>query len=168
LRASFQSVGYSVEAIMEHRTYAELDGLAAVIHPQKLTKKELLERWALALERRKGARLRTLRETEYKPAKERSALQQDNSPLTVAFEDPVLRSAGLTSDRFGEVARFFGLSHWQLHDVVCNCHFGETVAAETVAVRVRCLAGCTSNFATFATAYAIAAALLAGTVLLTH
>jgi hypothetical protein len=165
LRAAFQQASYSVEAIMEHRTHAELEGLAAVILPQKLAKKELLERWALALERRKGARLRTLRETEYKPAKERSALQQENSPLTVAFEDPVLRSAGLTSDRFGEVARFFGLSHWQLHDVVCNCHFGETVAAETVAARVRRLAGRTSSFATFATG---AALLLAGTVLLIH
>jgi hypothetical protein len=89
---------------MEHRTSAEIEGFTAVIHPQKLSKKELLERWALALERRKGVRLRALRETEYKPAKERSALQQESSPLTT-FEDPVLRSAGLTSDRFG--ARFF-------------------------------------------------------------
>ena len=70
-----------------------------------------------------------LRETEYRPAKEQSALRQENSPLTVALEDPVLRSAGLTNDTFGEVARFFGLSHWQLHEVVCNCHFGETVAS---------------------------------------
>jgi hypothetical protein len=134
------------------------------IHPQKLSKKELLERWALALEQRKGARLRTLRETEYRPAKEQSALRQENSPLTVAFEDPVLRSAGLTNDTFGEVARFFGLSHWQLHEVVCNCHFGETVAAEAVAARVRRL----RSFATFAYGYAIAAALLAGTVLLSR
>jgi hypothetical protein len=135
---------------MEHRTSAELEGFAAVIRPQKLTKKELLERWALALEKRKGARLRTLRETEYKPAKERSALQQENSPLSVAFEDPVLRSAGLTSDRFGEVAHFFELSHWQLHDLVCNCHFGETVAAEAVAASVRRLSARTSSFAMFA------------------
>ena len=34
---------------MEHRTSAELKGFAAVIRPQKLSKKELLERWALAL-----------------------------------------------------------------------------------------------------------------------
>jgi hypothetical protein len=168
LRAGFQSVGYSVEAIMEHRTSAELEGFAEVIRPQKLSRKELLERWALALEKRKGARLRTLRETEYKPVKERSALRQENSPLTVAFEDPVLRSAGLTSDRFGEVARFFGLSHWQLHEVVCNCHFGETVAAEVVAAQVRRLSARSRSFATIATAYAIAAALLAGTVLLNH
>jgi len=42
---------------MEHRTSAELRGFAEVISPQKLTRKELLERWALALERRKGVRL---------------------------------------------------------------------------------------------------------------
>ncbi len=153
---------------MEHRTSADLKGLAEVIHPQKLSKKELLERWALALEKRKGARLCTLRETEHKPMKERSALQQENSPLTIAFEDPVLRSAGLTSDRFGEVARFFGLSHWQLHEVVCNCHLGETVAAEAVAARLRRLSGRTRSFATFAYGYAIVAALLAGTILLSR
>ena len=152
---------------MEHRTSAELEGFAEVICPEKLSKKELLERWALALEKRKGTRLSTLRETEYKPAKERSALQQENSPLTVAFDDPVLRSAGLASDRFGEVARFFGLSHWQLHDVVCNCHFGETVAAEVVAARVR-LAARNRSFTSFATGYVITAVLLAGTVLLSH
>jgi len=149
---------------MEHRTLAGLKGFADVIHPHKLSKKELLERWALALKERKGARLRTLRATEYKPLKQQSTLRQENSPLAVAFEDPVLRSAGLTNDTFGEVARFFGLSHWQLHEVVCNCHFGETVAAEVVAARVRLLSG--RSFATFAYGYAIAAALLAGTVLL--
>lgn len=153
---------------MEHRTSAELKGFADVIRPQELSKKELLGRWALALEKRKGARLYTLRETEHKPVTERSALQQENSPLSVAFDDPVLRSAGLASDKFGEVARFFGLSHWQLHDVVCSCHFGETVAAEVVVARVRRLAARSRSFATFATGYAIAAALLAGTVLLNH
>jgi hypothetical protein len=44
----------------------------------------------------------------------------------------VLRSAGVRSDRFGDLARFFGLSHWQLHEMVCGCHFGEIVAAEAV------------------------------------
>ena len=42
---------------MEHRTSAELKGVADVIHPQKLSKKELLGRWALALEKRRGVRL---------------------------------------------------------------------------------------------------------------
>jgi hypothetical protein len=166
--AGFQSVIYSLEDVMEHRTPAELRGFAEVISPQKLTGKELLERWALALERRKGVRLCTLRETEYKPVKEQAALRQENSPLTVAFEDPVLRSAGLANDTFGEVARFFGLSHWQLHEVVCNCHFGDSVAAEVVAARVRRLSGRTGSFTRLAYGYAIAAALLAGTVLMSH
>jgi hypothetical protein len=54
---------------MEHRTPAELKGFADVIHPQELSKKELLERWALALEQRRGDRLRTLSEgvTAYAP-----------------------------------------------------------------------------------------------------
>jgi hypothetical protein len=153
---------------MKHRTSAELKDFADVIDPQNLSKKELLERWAVALEKRKGARLRTLRETENKPMKQQSALRQENSPLTVAFEDPVLRSAGLTNDTFGEVARFFGLSHWQLHEVVCSCLSGETVAAEVVAARVRRLSGRISSFAAFAYGYAIVTALLAGTVLLNH
>jgi hypothetical protein len=157
-----------MEDIMEHRTSAEFKGYAAVIRPQELSKKELLERWALALEKRRGSQLCTLRETEHKPLKEQVTLREENSPLTVAFEDPVLRSAGLASDQFGEVARFFGLSPWQLHDVVCNCHFGETVAAEVVAARVRRLSGCTRSFTAFACTYAIAATLLAGTVLLVH
>lgn len=107
--------------------------------------------------------MRTLRETEYRPAKEQSVLWEENSPLTVAFEDPVLRSAGLASDRFGEVARFFGLSHRQLHDIVCSCLFGETVAAEVVAARVRCFQD-QSRFAALACAYMIAAVFLTGIV----
>ena len=153
---------------MEHRTSAEFKGYAAVIRPQELSKKELLERWSLSLEKRKGFRLCTLRETEHKSLKEQVSLREDNSPLTVAFEDPVLRSAGLASDQFGEVARFFGLSLWQLHDVVCNCHFGETVAAEVVAARVRRLSGRARSFTAFACTYAIAATLLAATVLMIH
>jgi hypothetical protein len=157
-----------MEDIMEHRTSAEFKGYATVIRPQELSKKELLERWALALEKRKDSRLCTLRETERQPLKEQVALREENSPLTVAFEDPVLRSAGLASDQFGEVARFFELSPWQLHDVVCSCHFGETVAAEVVAARVRHLSARTRSFTAFACTYALAAALLAGTVLLVH
>ena len=117
---------------MKHRTSTELKGFAEVIRPQELSRKELLERWALALERREGARLHTLRETEYKPAEEQSALREENSPLTVA------------------------------------CHFGETVSARVVAARVRRLSGRTSSYAVFAYVYAIAAVLLAGTVLLGH
>ena len=68
---------------MEHRTSAEFKGYAAVIRPQELSKKELLERWSLSLEKRKGFRLCTLRETEHKSLKEQVSLRKDNSPLTL-------------------------------------------------------------------------------------
>ena len=51
-------------------------------------------------------------------------------------------------------------------DQLCYCHFGETVAAEVVAARLRRLSGRSDSLATFACGYAIAGALLAGTVLL--
>ena len=82
---------------MEHRTSAEFKGYAAVIRPQELSKKELLERWSLSLEKRKGFRLCTLRETEHKSLKEQVSLRKDNSPLTVAF-----RGSGAAIGRSGE------------------------------------------------------------------
>ena len=110
-----------------------------VIDPRKLSRSERLERWAMALERLGEARLRTLRETEHQPHAERLRLRENGSPLTVAFEEPVLRSAGLRDDTFGEAARFFTLSDWELHNVLCYCHFGDTVSAREVASRVRAM-----------------------------
>jgi hypothetical protein len=147
---------------MEHRASAEFADLAAIIRPQQLSKKERLERWATALERRKGTHLRTLRETEYKPRNERSVIREENSALTVAFEDPVLRFAGLKNDTFGEAARFFGLSNWQLHAVVCSCHYGVTMPAEDAAARVRYVA---SDGKTKAALLMLGAALCSGMVL---
>jgi hypothetical protein len=110
-----------------------------VIDPRQLTRSHRLERWALALERLGDAQLNTLHETEHQPYFERMRLRQDNSPLTVAFDEPVLRSAGLEDDSFGEAARFFNLSDWELHNVLCYCHFGATVSAREVAARVRAM-----------------------------
>ena len=117
-----------------------------VIDPQKLSRGDRLERWAMALERLGEARLRTLRETEHQPHDERLRLRADGSPLTIAFEEPVLRSAGLTDDTFGEAARFFNLSDWELHNVLCYCHFGDTISAREVATRVRAMQQQVSTF----------------------
>jgi hypothetical protein len=108
-----------------------------VLDPRQLTRSQRLERWAMALERLGDARLRTLRETEHEHYYDRLQMREDDSPLTVAYEEPVLRSAGLKNDTFGEAARFFSLSDWELHNVLCYCHFGETVSAREVANRVR-------------------------------
>ncbi|MFS8146353.1 hypothetical protein ATY78_04920 [Rhizobium sp. R635] len=105
-----------------------------------LTRRERLERWAESLERSPRPFLRTLHETEYSPIAERLALRDDDTPISVAFADPILRAAGMEDDTYGEAKRFFELSDEQLHGLVCFCHFGEQVSAATLARRVRKMA----------------------------
>jgi len=126
---------------MEHKTRNQIRDVADILpsylqtHP--LSKRERLELWAEALERQGVRRLRTLFEIEYLPAPERALQRADDSPLSIAFSDPRLRAEGLAGDTIGDVAAFFGISERQLHDIVCYCHSGQTVLAQTVAMRIR-------------------------------
>jgi hypothetical protein len=104
-----------------------------------LSRRARLERWADLLERQPEL-LRPIPGVEFGPRPERDARRADGSPLTVAFADPVLRSGGLQGDRIGDAAEFFGLSHRQLHLLVCSCHHGETVEPSTTAEYIRTLA----------------------------
>ena len=124
---------------MEHKTLAELER-AAETTPIPLTRAERLERWADALAKRGAARLASLLRTEYVAPEALGAVRADNSPLSVAAEDPALRVAGLKNDTFGEAMRFFELSEHELHRIVCYCHYGETMSAEEAAHRVRAMA----------------------------
>jgi hypothetical protein len=105
-----------------------------------LSRRERLERWAELLYEQPDRRLCAIEGTEFGGRRERDAKRADNSPLTVAFEDPVLRAEGLRSDRVGDAVEFFDLSYDEVHCLVCYCHHGLTVAPGTVAVRVRRLA----------------------------
>jgi hypothetical protein len=49
----------------------------------------------------------------------------------------MLRAEGLKDDTYGEAKRFFELTDWQMHRLVCSCHFGATVRAGRVAQYVR-------------------------------
>jgi uncharacterized protein (DUF1786 family) len=102
-----------------------------------MSRRERLERWAELLERQPNRRLSTIEGTEFGDRREREAKRADNSPLTVAFEDPVLRAEGLRSDRVGDAIEFFDLWQDQVHYLVCYCHHGRTVSSDTVAARVR-------------------------------
>jgi hypothetical protein len=114
---------------------------AADVHPGPcLSRAERLERWAMLLERRPERRLRAIEGTEFGARREREARRADDSPLTVAFEDPRLRAEGLQGDRVGDGVAFFGLSHGEMHHLVCYCHYGLTISPPTVAARVRALA----------------------------
>lgn len=106
----------------------------------EMTRRERLEQWAESLDCSPRAFLNTLHETEYKSMAERLALRDDDTPISVAFADPILRAAGMENDSYGEAKRFFELSDEQLHGLVCFCHFGEHVSAAVIARRLRKMA----------------------------
>ena len=125
---------------MEHKPFADIRRVADVhsLSPEPpLSINERLARWAEALEREPTRELKSLEEIEGKPKAERRDIRADGSALTVAFEDPVLRGAGLASDRLGDASDFFGLSMASAHYVLCSCVHGQTVQARDVAPRVR-------------------------------
>ena len=137
---------------MKLKTLEELKQVAQVRPPltrDRMSKRQRLERWAEALELAPQRHLRSLYETEYTSSRRRYALRQENSPLTVAFQDPVLRAEGLRSDRYGDALKFFKLSHGELHHIVCYCHHGPTMAPRAVATRVRSAAGRTELIRSF-------------------
>ena len=129
---------------MKHVTVEELQHVA-VVHPDKphspMTRKERLERWAELLEGDSDRQLSTLHGTEFQRRQTRDAMRSVGSPISVAFNDPILRYEGLTGDTYGDARRFFDLSDGQLHDIVCYCHAGTSMSARTAAYRVRAAIG---------------------------
>ena len=108
---------------MEHK---RLDDLRSVAHVQpvkvtRLTRRERLERWAEVLERDPQRRLVTLEEIDLAPRATRGSMRADNSPLAIAHDDPVLRSAGLASDKLGDALIFFDMSEGEAHRILCSC-----------------------------------------------
>lgn len=124
---------------MKHQTIDQLQAVAEVKPelPHSLTRTERLQRWAGLLERDPGRRLSTLHQTEYQPPAARNLMSSAGSAISVAYEDDVLRAAGMRNDTYGEAKRFFELTDGQLHEVICYCHFGASVSAATAASHVR-------------------------------
>jgi hypothetical protein len=149
---------------MQHRSVERIAGEADVLPLASLSPRERLERWAEVLERH-PARLRAIPEVEQGGRRAREARRVDQSPLTVAYADPVLRAAGLRGDTIGAAAAFFGLSHAQLHHLVCYCHYGLTMDPQATAAQVRALTqraeACTASILSLAGVGAAFAVLLA-------
>ncbi|RWC49326.1 MAG: hypothetical protein EOS55_06535 [Mesorhizobium sp.] len=125
---------------MRHETLNHLQAIADVspLAPTStMTRTQRIERWAGLLDERPVRILGMLTGTEYLPAGARELARADGSPITVAFEDSSLRAAGLKNDTYGEAKRFFELSDWQLHDIVCSCHAGTLTEGKSAAATVR-------------------------------
>jgi hypothetical protein len=128
--------------------------------PKTMTRRERLARWHALLAREPGRMLKTLEEIEFKPKTQRALMRADNSPLTVAYLDPVLREEGLRTDRLGDAMAFFALSEHQVHRVVCSCLNGRAMTSGQAAQRVRSVMNGTNEIvAGLAVAAAIAAPL---------
>lgn len=121
---------------MEHKGLDQLRSVADV-QPRPMTRQERLERWIHLLEVNPTRRLNSLGEIEYKPPRERALMREDNSPLTVAYEDPILRADGLASDRLGDVMKYFELTDGQAHYALCSCLGGRTMDSQSFAQRLR-------------------------------
>jgi hypothetical protein len=127
---------------MEYKSFDALLDVADVHGESRpaLTRAERLERWAQLLERDPARRLRSLGEIESRTPAERLLMRSPDSPLTIAFEDPVLRSAGLASDRLGDGMSFFEISEDDAHRLMCSCLNGWSMSAGKVARGVRRIA----------------------------
>ena len=98
---------------MEHKPRVDLQAVADLSPVEgraPMSREERLARWVEALELDPKRILRPLHEIEFTKKRERRAIRVDNSPLTIAYEDPVLRAEGLASDRLGDAMDFFELS----------------------------------------------------------
>ena len=126
---------------MKHHRLEELGAVAEVVpfNITKMSRRERLDRWANLLDRIPG-KLNALTRIEYLPAAERLEARADNSPLEVAFKDPVLREEGLSGDRLGEVMRFFDISDRQAHRLFCDCHYHGQMTGVGLAQRLRLIA----------------------------
>jgi hypothetical protein len=126
---------------MKHWTLDETTAVEPIADESTttLTRRERLERWAEALERHQG-RVMALFRLEYLPPEQRMLARGDDTPLAVAFADPVLRASGLASDRYGDAIAFFELSDSEAHRLLCDCHYHGRMSAEGVAARLRAVA----------------------------
>jgi hypothetical protein len=125
---------------MEHKHLDQLRNVADVQslkQTRSLSRQERIDRWVELLERDPTRRLNSLGEIEYKPPAERALVRADDSPLTVAYQDPVLRAEGLASDRLGDAMNFFELSDNEAHRALCSCLGGRTMESRAFAQRVR-------------------------------
>jgi hypothetical protein len=121
---------------MRHQRIQDVGANAALIEV-RLSRRERLERWAELLEREPQRKLKALWRVEYVRPEDRSPLRADDSPIAVAFADPVLRDDGLAGDTLGDAEQFFELSAEQAHHLLCDCHYMGRMDGGTVARRVR-------------------------------
>jgi len=126
---------------MRYQSVDDISARAHVTVATRLSREARLNRWADLLEEWGARPLKLFTRVEYQPEAERTAVRQDDSPVTTAYADPVLREAGLAGDTFGDAVSFFELSQREAHELLCDCHYFGKMDGSMAARRVRQLAG---------------------------
>ena len=127
---------------MKYQTLDEVRQRAALAREPGaavLSRKDRLERWASLLEAYQGKVLPFFG-IEHLPRRELAAMRADQTPLAVAFADPMLRADGLKGDNVGSVMEYFELSRGQIHRLFCDCHYRGTMTSASVAAELRSIA----------------------------
>lgn len=127
---------------MKHQSPEQMREAAAVFATPAptMTRKDRLERWADLLDAH-GGPLEALRRIEYLTDAERRAYRGTNTPLNVAYADPVLRRDGLGGDTLGDSMDYFEMNAEDAHHLLCDCHYMGSLTGHGLAARLRRYAG---------------------------
>ena len=131
---------------MKHQPIHDIDDLANItkVEVPTLSRRDRLRRWADLLSRDPHRPLKALSRVEFYAEHERALLRGENTPISVAAADPVLKEAGLQGDTLGDAQRFFALSAAEAHYLLCDCHIVGRMDGEGVARRIRAVAASNS------------------------
>jgi hypothetical protein len=124
---------------MKHQSPEQLLELATIVDDPivPMTRRQRIERWAALLDRH-GGPLTALYRIEYLSPEERRRYRgSDNTPLAVAYRDPVLRRDGLAGDTLGDAMDYFGINDWEAHRLLCDCHYFGAMTGRGLAARLR-------------------------------
>lgn len=128
---------------MKHQSSEQLREAAAIVAEKlgTMTHRERLNRWADLLEQQPGS-IEALYRIEYLSETDRRAYRGgDNTPLAIAFRDPVLRADGLGGDTLGDAMDYFEMTDEDAHRLLCDCHYAGSLTGHNLAARVRRFAG---------------------------
>ena len=127
---------------MKHQSPEQLRQAATIIAaaPTALTRRQRLDRWAELLDEHGGS-LEALRRIEYLPDDERRAYRGANTPLNVAYADPLLRADGLKGETLGDAMDYFDMTAEDAHHLLCDCHYMGSLTGHGLAGRLRRFSG---------------------------
>jgi hypothetical protein len=126
---------------MRHQPLEDILNQAAALEASPiLSRRERLDRWAEVLGRNSRRLLQPLKFIEFYAPAERKKLRAEQSPIALAFADPVLRAAGLAGDTLGDAQRFFRLSDKEAHFLLCDCHWKGRMTGGGASRRVKAVA----------------------------